>query len=325
MSSAWALSREPEKFDFSIYEAQDHIGGNGTTVDIPQRDGSSIPITPAVMGFIDDHYVMTHLMEEVGYEYDKSEFSFSIQYDDDVYAHDYDTPFKARMKPELERFKKLLTFIKQFERLGFFNPFYLTSTQFILNIFNFSYDFRYKILFPMVSNVFVNSKPFSLPIAHLRFTFDFMDIEQSVQINVFRNGCRAFYGALTKSFQDRIFLKNKVKKVVRRKDSVSVINASGIEEVFDDVIIACNANHAYELLNAPSFLERWILSSSDYVSDAGNGIVHYDDSILSPHLSRRGLDTTITLTWAQGLEIMRLSSSSTECCHMLENPISLAW
>ena len=35
---ARALNRHPERFDFRLYEAQAHVGGNAITADMPQDD-----------------------------------------------------------------------------------------------------------------------------------------------------------------------------------------------------------------------------------------------------------------------------------------------
>ena len=40
---AWTLNRHPDRFDIRLYEANDRIGGNAVTVDMPQADGTSIP------------------------------------------------------------------------------------------------------------------------------------------------------------------------------------------------------------------------------------------------------------------------------------------
>ena len=43
LGTAWALHHHPDRFDFRLFEAQEQIGGNAVTVDMPQDDGSSIP------------------------------------------------------------------------------------------------------------------------------------------------------------------------------------------------------------------------------------------------------------------------------------------
>ena len=49
---AWALNRHPDRFDFRRFEAEDRLGGNAITADIPQDDGTSIPFGISVTACI---------------------------------------------------------------------------------------------------------------------------------------------------------------------------------------------------------------------------------------------------------------------------------
>ena len=60
LGAAWALHHHPDRFDFRLFEAQDHIGGNAITADMPQDDGNSIPFDIAVAGCIPS--VCQHLL-----------------------------------------------------------------------------------------------------------------------------------------------------------------------------------------------------------------------------------------------------------------------
>ena len=55
----------------------------------------------------------------------------------------------------------------------------------------------------------------------------------------------------------------------------------GVQETFDEVIFACNANHTLSILDNPTFLERYILSRVRYESEIhGRAVVHSDASVL---------------------------------------------
>ncbi len=43
LGAAWALHQHPDRFEFRLFEANDRLGGNAVTVDMPQSDGSRIP------------------------------------------------------------------------------------------------------------------------------------------------------------------------------------------------------------------------------------------------------------------------------------------
>ena len=57
---AYALHRQPDRFDFRLFEAQPQIGGNAITADMPQEDGSSIPFDISVTACIPSlyHHIM---------------------------------------------------------------------------------------------------------------------------------------------------------------------------------------------------------------------------------------------------------------------------
>ena len=58
LGAAWALHRHPDRFDFRLFEAQDRIGGNAITADMPQDDGTTIPFDISVTACIPSVYPM---------------------------------------------------------------------------------------------------------------------------------------------------------------------------------------------------------------------------------------------------------------------------
>ena len=77
----------------------------------------------------------------------------------------------------------------------------------------------------------------------------------------------------------------------RNSFGVVVEDTNGIQEGFDQVILACNANHALTILDQPTRLERYILSSVRYDTELHHrAIVHSDASVL-PGNEVRPLET----------------------------------
>src|SRR5579884_2159485 len=56
LGAAWALSKHPDRFDIRLFEANDRLGGNAITVDMPQEDGRSIPFDISVTACIPSVY-----------------------------------------------------------------------------------------------------------------------------------------------------------------------------------------------------------------------------------------------------------------------------
>jgi len=290
LAAAWALNHHPERFDFRLFEAQDQVGGNAITADMPQDGGGSIPFDISVTACIPSiyHHIVL-LMERFGIDLVDTRFSYSVKYQDRLYAHDFDSDIREQLQPEIAKFQRLLRRLhrigwltrKQSKFLNALNPFNYISMGTVLNLGGFSGEFRYKILKPMFVNFLMATNVFDMPAALFSRYLEFFDIETSTPMQTWDQGTRRIYEELSAGFRDKIFLGRPVRKVYRDKTGVVVEDADGVREAFDDVIFACNANQTLMLLDKPTFLERSILSSIRYESELHNHtVVHSDASVL---------------------------------------------
>ena len=290
LGAAWALSHHPDRFDFRLYEAQDRIGGNAVTVDMPQDDGSSIPFDISVTACIPSvyHHVLL-LMKTYGIELLDTRFSYSVKYRGGVYAHDFDSDIREQLQPEIEKFQRVLKRLHRFGALtrsrskfvNALNPFNYVSMGTVLNLAGLSGDFRYKVLKPMFVNFLMATNVFDMPASLFSRYLEFFDIEAATPMQTWDQGTRRIYENLSAGFRDKIYLSRPVRKVYRQSDGVLVEDEDGVTETFDDVILACNANQTLMVLDKPTFLERCILSSVRYESELHNlTVVHSDSSVL---------------------------------------------
>ena len=116
LGAAWALHHQPDRFDFRLFEAQEQLGGNAITVDMPQDDGGSIPFDISVTACIPsvyDHILL--LMEQFGIELIDTKFSYSVKYGGQIYAHDFDSDIREQLQSEIAKFQKLL---RRIQRVG---------------------------------------------------------------------------------------------------------------------------------------------------------------------------------------------------------------
>ena len=290
LGAAWALHHHPDRFDFRLFEAQDRIGGNAVTADMPQDGGGSIPFDVSVTACIPsvyEHVLM--LMERFGVELIDTRFSYSVKYGGEVYAHDFDSDIREQLQPEIAKFQRIL---RRLHRIGWLsrrkskfvnglNPFNYVSMGTVLNLGGFSGDFRYKILKPMFVNFLMATNVFDMPAALFTRYLEFFDIETATPMQTWDQGTRRLYEHLSAGFADRIHLNRPVRKVYRGPSGVVVEDADGARETFDDVIFACNANQTLMILDKPTSLERYLLSSVRYESELHNHtVVHSDSSVL---------------------------------------------
>ena len=303
LGAAWALHHSGGRFDFRIFEAQDRLGGNAVTADMPQDDGSAVPFDVSVTALIPAvyHHVLL-LMRQFDIALLPTQFSYAVRYGDDVYAHDFDSPLRAELQGEIARFQRLLRLLGRFgfltrarsRLLNALNPFNYVSMKAVLDAAELSDAFRYKALKPMFINFVLASGVFDLPASLFARYLEFFDVEASTPMMTWDQGTRNIYEHLTADFRDKIYLGRPVRMVHRRADGVVVEDADGEREDFDQVIFACNANHTLAALDEPGRLEQYILSSVRYDGQAHNdAIVHWDASVL-PDDDTRPLTTRST-------------------------------
>lgn len=290
LGAAWALHKHPERFDIRLFEANNTIGGNAITVDMPQDDGGSVPFDISVTACIPTVYHnYVQFLRQHGIDLIDTKFSYSVKYRDDVYAHDFNSFLRKQLQPEIDKFQRLLAFLKAFNRLNktrskllaFLNPFNYVSMGTLLNLGKFSGDFRYKVLKPMFVNFLMATNVFDMPASMFARYLDFFDIETATPMQTWDQGTRRVYEAMSEPFRNKIYLNRPVRKVRRTGKHVVIEDMEGKTEQFDQVIFACNANQTLMLLDKPGILESFILSSIRYESELHNHtVVHSDASIL---------------------------------------------
>ena len=290
LGAAWALNHHPDRFDVTLFEARDRIGGNAVTADMPQADGSSIPFDISVTACIPSVYHhITLLLKEFGIELIDTRFSYSVRYRGHVYAHDFDSDLRRELQPEIAKFQRILRRLHRLGRLNrspskvlnALNPFNYVSMGMVLNLTGFSGDFRYKILKPMFVNFLMATNVFDMPAALFARYLEFFDIETATPMKTWDQGTRRIYENLSAGFVDRVHLNRPVRKVYRQRSHVVVEDEDGAKETFDEVVFACNANQTLMILDHPTMMERCILSSVRYESELHNHtVVHSDASVL---------------------------------------------
>lgn len=291
LSAAWALARHPDRFDLQLFESNDRLGGNAITVEIPQDDGTSIPVDISVTAYIPTiyhHYVL--MLRRHGVASLPTRFSFSVRYGNDVYAHDFESPLRAELRREIDRFQRLLASMKRWNALAdprsrlaaAVNPYNLVTMGRLLDLQGFSSDFRFKILKPLFLNLVLASSLFEMPAGLFARYLDFFGIEGSTPMVTWDQGTANLYRRMSEPFRDRIHLGRAVRRILRDDDGVTVIDAAGRQERFDEVILACNANQGLMLLDRPSQRERFVLGSVRYESELHNhAVVHTDASVIA--------------------------------------------
>ena len=143
----------------------------------------------------------------------------------------------------------------------------------------------------MFVNFLMATNVFDMPASLFARYLEFFDIESTTPMQTWDQGTRSIYESMSTHFRDKIYLNRPVRKVYRQSSHIVVGDEDGDKETFDEVIFACNANQTLMILDRPTFLERYILSSIRYESELHNQTVVHSDSSVLPDNKVKPLET----------------------------------
>ena len=290
MSAAWLLS---SRHKVTVYEQADRLGGHSHTVEAPTPQGP----TPVDMGFIvynDTNYPnLVALFEHLGVPTRVSEMTFAVSLDDGRLEYAPNTPASLFAQPGnlvSPRFWSMLRDILKFYRHA---PTHacaldgrLTTLGEYLGQHGYGDAFQDDHLLPQAAAIW------STPVgairdypaeAFIRFceTHGLLKVFGRPVWRTVVGGSREYVSRLTARYADRVRLGCGAKAVKRTSDGVLVRDARGEARRFDEVVMACHADQALNLLDDPTQEERQVLGAFGYTR---NQAVLHSDPALMPRL-----------------------------------------
>lgn len=285
LSAAYLLH---PRHTITVYEKNGYIGGHSRTIEVQTEDG----VVPVDTGFIVFNYrnypLLTGLFAQLNVPVAKSDMSFgaSINHGWMEYGTQHLSNMFAQkrnvLRPDFWRMiADILRFNKQAEA-------YLNSDPAItlgecLEKLRMRRWFREYYLLAMGGAIW--STPLSdmlkFPAATFMRFFDnhgLLTVNDQPQWHTVAGGSREYITRLTASFHERIRLNTGVEKVIRKPDSVTVIDTHGKQSTFDEVVFACHADQALEMIEHPTPDERRVLSSFRY--QPNRAVLHSDLSFM---------------------------------------------
>ncbi len=289
LTAAYYLAR---KFEVTLFEAQDYVGGHTHTVDV-DLDGRRFAIDTGFIVFNDWTYPnFIRLLDELGVESEPTSMGFSVRCDRTGWEYSGNslaTMFAQKTNLLRPRFHRMLRDILRFNRQGksLLNRVSddLTVGQF-LEKYSYSEPFRDQYLFPMGSAIW------SCP-AHkfadfpIRFILEFyvnhglLNLRDRPTWRVISGGSRVYVEKLIAGFRDRIRLKTPIARIRRTDSAVEIAPQGNAPETFDHVILACHSDQALALLADPSPAESEVLGKFPYERNVA--LLHTDESLLPRH------------------------------------------
>ncbi len=284
------------RHEITLFEADARLGGHTNTVTVERGDGRWEIDT----GFIvlnDRNYPrFRELLDRAAVAVQPTHMGFSVKGEDEDFEF-AGTPrglFCQRANLGRAAFWRMLGDLRRFNRalcqvLAQPAAEQRSLAQFVRDG-GYSSWFIERLIVPQVSAVW-SADPaamWSFPVAFLAEFFGnhgMLGFRDRPHWQTVAGGARRYVEALSRPFAQRIRLDAPVAALRRDADGVSLRTPGGPAERFDEVILACHADQALELLEDPTPREREILASFPY--QLNEAVLHTDSSLLPRRAAAR--------------------------------------
>lgn len=279
-----------KKYDLSLFEQNDYIGGHTNTVAVPEGDKDVFMDTGFMVFNYQTYPYLCNLFKEINAPVKKTSMSFSVQHLSsglEYCGSGINGLFAQRKNIFNVRYIKMLMQISRFnaEAVKILDqPQYLNySVREFIDEFGYGEDMLWKYLIPMSSAVW--STPMELildfPIVTLVRFFQnhgFLGLNTQHQWYTLENGSESYKKILIAPFKDRVQVGNGVVSVRKTDSGVEVKTTQGQLFSFDKVIIAAHGDQALKMLASPTEDQQRLLSRFHYQENIA--MVHTDESVM---------------------------------------------
>jgi uncharacterized protein len=293
MSAAWLLSHA---HDVTVYEADARLGGHSHTIAAATAEGPVAVDTGFIVYNEVNYPNLVALFDHLNVATKPSNMGFAVSLDGGRMEYGGDnlvTLFSQPRNLVSARFWSMLAdlvrFYRQAPRHAAALEADMTSLGDFLDAHGYGRAFQDDHLLPQAAAIWsasardIRDYPAA---AFIRFcdNHGLLRITGRPVWRTVEGGSRAYVAKLTAAYRDRVRLGRPAHVVGRSGPGVSVRDASGETERFDQVVIACHADQALALLEGPSAAEHEILGAFGY---SRNETILHSDLALMPR--RRGL------------------------------------
>ena len=325
LTSAYILNK---KYDVSIYEKNDYLGGHTHTHKITENS-KAFNIDSGFIVYNENTYPnFIKLLDLLKVERQHSTMGFSVKtsYKDFEYSgNSIWSIFAKKSNLFNPYFLNMLTSVLRFNRTSINDLNNIDSSTSLIDYLKskkFSNYFIKYYVVPMAAAIWSTSPKMILKMPALFFIKFFnnhglLQIKNRPQWWVIKNGSKQYVKKIIEQFNGTIHLNTPVKKVIRNKNHV-IIETKSKSEVFDAVIFATHSDQSLKLLNDISNNEKNILSKIKYQKNTA--LIHTDTSVLPKrkhawsswnYLLNKD-NNTVTLTYNMNI-LQSLNTSKTYC------------
>lgn len=291
LSAAWLLSK---KHSVTLFEKDDRFGGHSNTVTVNTKDGS-IPVDTGFIVFNPVNYPnLTALFKHIGVDAPETDMSFAVSAEEGQIEYNGNglsgifPNLKNVLNPRIWRMlKDVLRFYKESDTWQDKIPEEMTLGE-LLKKFNYSDDFRDLHLIPMGAAIWSTPADQMLEYPALAFlnfcqNHGLLQVDDRPQWHTVRGGSREYVSKLIREIQPASFCNRGARQVIRPnkeqgETKVIVVDSRGEQREFDEVVLACHANEALQLLSNPTQQEQHLLGAFGY--QRNRAILHSDTRLM---------------------------------------------
>lgn len=284
LSAAWLLS---QRHRVTLYESERRLGGHSNTVLAPTC-GASIPVDTGFIVYNEATYPnLTALFSHLGVATEATDMSFAVSIDGgrlEYAGSDLAGLFAQGRNLVRPRFYAMLADLMRFYRqaprdLGRLGA---TTLADYLAAGRYGAAFRDDHLYPMAAAIWstpaadIGAYPAE---AFIRFcdNHGLLRLRERPVWRTVRGGSRNYVAKLAAPLAGHTIIGRPVRIVERAKGSV-VVHDGVAPRRFDRVLVACHADHALGLIEAPTDGERRVLGAFRYACN--EAVLHGDPALM---------------------------------------------
>lgn len=284
LATAWLLK---DYVDVRLYESSNRFGGHSHTVEVEPW----VPVDTGFMVFNRPNYpLLSSFFDHLGIETLSTDMSFSVSLDDgglEYCGTNLNTLFAQRSNILKPRFQGMLFDVLRFNRLAVAHSPDSGIRETLgewLDRNRLGKSFRDNYLFPMAAAIWScprNAVP-GFPVDRfLKFFINhgLVNLSGRPKWETPLFGSRRYVAAVLDDLGSRAINGSAVSKVRRVSSGVELQFENGHQEFFDSVVLACHADQALRILEAPKPSEHALLSAVPF---SKNRVLLHSDSSLMP-------------------------------------------
>ncbi len=287
LSSAYFLQ---DKFDVTLFEKNDYLGGHANTREVKDNSGNTIPIDTGFIVYNELTYPnLTKFFDCLNVETVDSNMSFSFFNEESNFEYgggSLSALFADRKNFYNLKFYKMLKdiiiFYKTFQKKNINSD---ISIRNFLKTKNYSDEFINFHLLPLISSIWSTPDQDSLnqPLKSIINFFQnhkLFNFINRPQWKTIKNGSKQYVKSLIRSSKFTIKKSCRIQKI-SRTNNVEIF-FEGKKSIFDMLIFACPPNHFFPLLDKIHQKEYEILKEFNFQKNLAQ--LHQNTSLMPTHL-----------------------------------------